>query len=277
MANRATGDVLGTIDEVDAKDAAQRGWLGELWKGERLGCVLRNVWPAAEVERFVAALSSPDAPIAPGRQEHYGGLEFGRALVVSQPQSDEYFAAATDLRRACEDLRFPFERVCAAVLTQLDGARSARSPRDTRGRQYGFATVRVIPPGGQIDVHCEGETVDFTAMADLARQLEGRAQLSFYTLLAAPERGGELRVYPLRFNEGDGARLARLSRRGAEVESLCEKYGWVTPRVGVGDLLIFDSGRHYHRVTAVEGTRARWTMGGFLGRASEDSAILYWG
>ena len=42
------------------------------------------------------------------------------------------------------------------------------------------------------------------------------------------------------------------------------------------DLVVFDSGRHVHRVTPVEGRRARLTCGGFLTLASDRSHVAFW-
>jgi hypothetical protein len=46
-------------------------------------------------------------------------------------------------------------------------------------------------------------------------------------------------------------------------------------RPGVGDLLVFDGGRHYHEVTRVAG-RARWTLGGFLALGRDHRSIYFW-
>jgi hypothetical protein len=44
-----------------------------------------------------------------------------------------------------------------------------------------------------------------------------------------------------------------------------------------GDLVIVDSGRHYHRVTPVEGTTTRWTACSFMSHALDRRAVYCWG
>jgi hypothetical protein len=55
-----------------------------------------------------------------------------------------------------------------------------------------------------------------------------------------------------------------------------EAHGYVDPNAGAGDLLLFDAGRHFHRVTRVEGSRARWTMGCFVGRDAQSGEYVVW-
>jgi len=43
-----------------------------------------------------------------------------------------------------------------------------------------------------------------------------------------------------------------------------------------GDLIAFGSGRLYHRVEPVEGSRSRVTMGGFLAFDRDHERVLYW-
>ena len=43
-----------------------------------------------------------------------------------------------------------------------------------------------------------------------------------------------------------------------------------------GDMVIFDSGRHVHRVTPVEGIDPRYTLGGFLTVDHQSTEIANW-
>jgi hypothetical protein len=133
-----------------------------------------------------------------------------------------------------------------------------------------------LVPGGAINLHCELETRRFSTMAEIGQMLDGQGQLSFYLPLQLPESGGELHVCHLRYGEPSGASLDRMSRSDPRTVDYAESFGVTVPRPGVGDMLIFDAGRHFHRVTPVEGSTARWTIGGFLARSREGNRLHYW-
>ena len=46
--------------------------------------------------------------------------------------------------------------------------------------------------------------------------------------------------------------------------------------LNAGDMVIFDSGRHVHRVSPVVGARPRVTLGGFLTADVARSRVAYW-
>ena len=46
--------------------------------------------------------------------------------------------------------------------------------------------------------------------------------------------------------------------------------------VYAGELLLFDGGRYFHKVSPVEGSRARWTIGGFVGFTRDHERVVYW-
>ena len=97
-----------------------------------------------------------------------------------------------------------------------------------------------------------------------------------HQLVAAPDAGGELVVHNARFGEGAGKELAHLERTGSAALDAIAACGQVIPRMDVGDIIVFDSGRHFHRVTEVSGPHIRWTMGGFLARSLDDRSVYYW-
>jgi GNAT superfamily N-acetyltransferase len=250
--------------------------LTEIFEGRLLGAIVRGSFDPSELRRFKASLEAPSSPIAGARPPHYGGDEFGRALVVSA-DLERYFAEGVRLRQACQTLGFEFEARLVALLLTLASGLVVRAPVHTSGRPYGLATVRRLEPGGTIDLHCENETLGFPAMAHLRTVIDPATQLSFYAPLELPEAGGELFVYPVHHGRGVGVDLSRMDRKSAATLRVLDETRPVAARPGVGDLLLFDAGRHYHRVTKVEGATSRWTMGGFLARDPGHGVLYYWG
>lgn len=266
--------------ELDARDAA--AWptlLEDMLAGRRLGAVLRGAFDPAALEAFAAGLEDTAARRSrPIEMKHYGGLQFGRTVVVSPPDLQEYFAEGARLREDFARLGFAFEAEVTRALGPLSAGREVRAPRGPAGDLYGAATVRVVNPGSGIDLHCEKETLRFPGMAaHLAGVLDARTQLSFYTPLRVPEAGGTIRIYDASFDDpAVHAAMNRAERRSEATLRWIEARGFAEPEVRVGDLLLFDAGRFYHRVLAVRGARARWTMGGFLATSREGDALHYW-
>jgi hypothetical protein len=254
--------------------------LDRIVDGHELGIIVRGVVPPDVVAAFRERLLH-DA-LAPVRvpSAHFDGFMLGRVLVVAEPPLDAYFEDAARhhaflARLAPEGL--DVAATLRALLATMAGGARVEVPRGATGRAHAPATGRVLTPGGRIHVHCENETLGFPAMRALAAQLSPESQASFYLPLALPEGGGALHVHRVRHGEASGEPVQRLARSGAEVRDYLAKHEGFVANPGIGDVLVFDAGRHHHHVTAVEGTRARITYGGFVARAKRRDHWLAWG
>jgi hypothetical protein len=253
--------------------------LSGIFDARLTGMVIRQAFPAEALAAVVARLERADFGLQSQPSTHFKGETFGHVLIVGDGELGGYFREAARFRAACTDLFAgapDFQARVEQLLTAVAGGRAVRVPSGPDGSSYAPATIRGLHHGGQIDLHCENETVEFPPMWHLSRVIHARNQLSYYVVLALPESGGELVVHNARYAEGPGEQLSRMERTGAAALEAIAPYGQVVPQTDVGDLLVFDSGRHFHRVTAVVGQRIRWTMGGFLARSLDDRAVYYW-
>lgn len=253
--------------------------LSAIFDAQLTGMVIKQAFPADALAEVVARLESGDLPLERQQSSHFKGQTYGRVLIVGDRDLSDYFREAARFRAACADLfaRAPdFQARVETLLTAVAGGRSVRVPSGPDGAGYAPATIRGLHDGGAIDLHCENETVDFPPMWHLSRVIHARNQLSYYLLLARPDAGGELVVHNARFAEGAGEQLSRMERTGSAALDAIAACGQVIPQTDVGDLLVFDSGRHFHRVTPVSGPHMRWTMGGFLARSLDDQTVFYW-
>lgn len=253
--------------------------LSDVFAARLTGIVIRAAFPREQLAAVAAHLEAGDFGLERQASEHFKGETYGRVLIVGDGELGEYFREAARFRGACRELfagALDFETRVESLLGAIAGGRDVRVPSGPDGASYAPATIRGLCDGGQIDLHCENETVEFPSMWHLSRLIHARNQLSFYVVLALPEAGGELVVHNARFAEGPGEILARMERSGPDAVAAIAPYGEVIPRTDVGDLLVFDSGRHFHRVTAVRGQRMRWTMGGFLARSLDDRTVYHW-
>jgi hypothetical protein len=171
------------------------------------------------------------------------------------PPLDDYFAAAA---RDAAPLEAAFRSVdgratIARTLGRLAGG-AASTPRD-----YTWATLRIVAPGAEIPLHCDTYAPSPT-FAYMDKATDRSTQLSWYVVTDAPRQGGALTVLRGRRDEGGPD-----ERAAVEIP------------LTAGDLVLFDAGRYYHRITRVSGACARRTLGGFAGRTREGDGLLYWG
>jgi hypothetical protein len=263
--------------EIDAADIEQHPDLVDrILKHEIFGVVVKGVFPPEQLAAVVTYLETQ--PALPMFASHtFKGRTYGRVLRMADESLDEYFDAACKIGSAL-DAAFGdgtgYEERLRTVVGTLAGGRAVSVP-SVGERRYAPATVRVVDPGGTVDLHCGNETYAFPSLSELSKIIDPAGEISTLMPLSLPEAGGELEVYDVRFgdpiiNELDD----RLGRESAH-QGLSERC-FLRLLPDVGDLALFEEGQYYHRVNEVQGVRSRWTMGGFLAPARDTSTLHYW-
>jgi hypothetical protein len=181
-------------------------------------------------------------------------------------------------RRVCRTLfegGDDFEPTVERAFGELAGGRSVVLPEGPApGNRYTPATIRALPPGCEIPLHVGNYFLETPAYSDLAQRVDLEDQLSYFIPLQNPDQGGELIVYRLEW--GQAAPEQTREGRGNFDDLGSEPWPFERFAPGVGDLLLFNGGRFYHRVTRVAGSRLRWTIGGFLSFSPDGTRVLYW-
>ncbi|UJR84379.1 hypothetical protein [Sandaracinus amylolyticus] len=263
--------------EIDASEIERHGdCVDRILRREIFGVLVRNVFPREQLARVIARLQG-DAS-APVFESHtFRGRTYGRVLRMAGETLDEYFDAAASMGRALAAAfgeEPTYETRLRELLTALGGGRAVSTPSH-EGRAYAPATVRVIEPGGVVDLHCGNETHRFPALRHLTQVIDPAGEISTLVPLAMPEEGGALDVYDVCFGDPLIAELDhRLGRERAHEELGARRRLRLRP--AVGDVALFEEGRHYHRVDEVRGPRARWTLGGFVAPSRDGLTLHYW-
>jgi hypothetical protein len=193
------------------------------------------------------------------------------------PELAHYYAEGAYVRAKCRELFGPevdFERSIESCFARLGGGRKIVLPEGILpGTHYTPATLRALPPECEIPVHVGNYFITTPATRHLATLVDLDDQLSYFVPLHTPEAGGELVVY--RFEWGmEPPEMTREAR--ANWDDQPERWPCMSFAPSVGDLLLFNGGRFYHRVSRVKGNRARWTIGGFVSFSPDGSSVLYW-
>jgi hypothetical protein len=202
---------------------------------------------------------------------------FGLPVQWAETNLEKYLATADLFREACRALfdGFDYEARIATLLDAVTAPRPVEVMRGLDGGAYTPSTIRRIAPGGSIPPHAENHQLAFPGSHEVARAIERGAVMSFFTLLSAPESGGELVLHALdvdRF-ERDRSLAANQTALGAELA----RHPAGAIAVDPGDTLLLNSGRFFHEVTPVGGGRPRWTIGGFFAKKSGGGSVVYWG
>lgn len=274
---------------VDATDVARHPDALERMLDKRLdGMIVRGVFTRETVDQVVERLESPSVPrtVFPA----FAGTPnapytVGQAIVSADPSLTAYFEDAGKQReriRALFDGLADFEGTLRQIFGALAAGRPIAVPAGPGGATSPFATLRVLPEGHEIGVHVGNDFIRLPQARYLAEQVDMTDQISYFVTLAAPQGGGELVVYPVEWADvralvpaPDGT-SAGIWNEGTEVFATLEGFGSTAFRPEPGDLLIFDGGRYFHRVSKTVGERPRRTIGGFLGFSIDRERVFVW-
>jgi hypothetical protein len=276
---------------VDAADVGRYPSAIDDMRERRLdGMILRGVLSQAEIAAVLERLERRDLPVPrntfPGfPEDDTSPYVVGRAIVSCSADLEDYFRDAADFRR-CLPALFPgepsFEARLGSIFSALAGGRPTSVPAGPRGTTYTPATIRVLPDGHEIGVHVGKSFLRMPQARHLSTLVEVGEQLSYFLTLTTPESGGELVIYGLEWADVEPHLPEPGKASGADVYMPTSAVSFIDAcdqesyRPGEGDLLIFDGGRYFHRVSHIGGPRPRRTIGGFLSLSRDHRAVSYW-
>lgn len=166
----------------------------------------------------------------------------------------------------------PTEAITSA-LARHAGGRPVEVLHATNGRRFAPFTVRRLGEGKGIGLHHDLHT-SLAMFKDLAPLLDTSTLVSYVVTLQGPDAGGELCVYDVAPDTPNAPKMPNGYQW--DLPAVESRFGSVKVKTGAGDLFVFASARCLHRVSPVEGARARFTMGGFLALSKDRSRVLYW-
>lgn len=277
------------LREISAAELARHpDALQALFDGDSDGLLVRGLFDPALMARVAQRIDDGLVPRRiMGDQAGLPEVPFtvGQAIVGVAEELDDYFADAAlqgeRIRQLFAD-EADFEAVIDAALSALSGGLPVQIAHGPAGEPCPSATIRVLPEGAEIGAHVDNSFLHMPRARHLHRLVDTRGQLSYFVPLSVPEAGGELMVYTLQwaaaklFMPDVAQASANVWLEGSEVFEVVQRFDAAVFAPGVGDLLIFDGGRHFHRVSKVIGPTPRRTIGGFLGLSKAHEALYVW-
>ena len=262
--------------EAPASDPAMwSGSIPRLLAGTLRGVVVHDLLPTRATARLVSRLQRdktlPRVPMGGQLVGESLGLSLDRAV---GPRKDAYFDSADAIHRQLAGLTTgrTLDALLAAALSVMARPMSL-SLAQQDGQPRAPVVFRRLPRGGRIPPHAELEQLDRTPYNRFKSQLDPTTLLSFVLCLQPATAGGHLRVHDLAWSDYD-----RRANRGGHTQPAEQLRGVsaTDPATRAGSLVVFDGGRWFHEVTAVEGEQERWSVGGFVARRADGSGLLYW-
>ena len=245
------------------------------------GMIIRGVLSPETVEQIVSRLENGAMKSlyltrpTQGVNRKYKPIEIYGQTLIGTPPSDrkKYFDCAAAFRQECSTLfqgHLGLEERIEAVLHSLSGLPVQVPNGPEEGQTYTPATIRVLFEGDEMPIHAGNQLIRLPQSEHLNTLIDMTDQFSYFIPITVPEVGGELIIYTLEWNPEEK------SEEKAVDPMLDQKYDRVVVAPGPGDMLVFDGGRYYHRVSPVSGSRPRRTIGGFMNFSKEHDAFYYW-
>jgi hypothetical protein len=269
------------IAEVDAGElpSLERDFIADIFDSRLTGMIVRTAFSASTMARVVERLESGAYDHHARASKFWQGRIFGPGLQTTTPDLREYFDEARRFRSDCAALFEggpDFQTRIEELLAHSRAGRPVSFPRGPREEAYAVATIRGLVSGGEMQVHCDIVQFEWPAIRHLASQFDETSLLSYFVMLATPERGGELHIHALRYDDEAGKLFARKALSEEEALREIAPYDEVVLRLTPGDLLVFNAGHHFHHVDCISGSRTRWTQGGFLCRSRDGASVFCW-
>ncbi len=139
----------------------------------------------------------------------------------------------------------------------------------------------LYPKVGLFPVHCENcHLSTFNSFYDhLDNLVHVKNHKSYFILLNKPQRGGEILLFDIQWEEGQQWRpvdMIQLSN-GKVIDPIKDKHiKKMLLEVNEGDMVLFSGGNIWHKVTRIMGSKDRITLGGFFSTTKENNHITCW-
>lgn len=150
-----------------------------------------------------------------------------------------------------------------------------------RGVKTSPGNFRMLMPNrGGLFVHCgyllqESAQFYYNAIDNITKD----GQLSYFVMLRYPEKGGELTIYDLLWDDIKEKDIFEqneyvIDANGDKV--YLEGVSKFNVRPEPGDVLVFSGGPIWHRVEDIKGELPRITFGGFINFTPDDTGFYHW-
>ena len=159
-----------------------------------------------------------------------------------------------------------------AVFSALNGGQPAHPPKFGAQGDWLPYNFRSLERGHEIYAHHDNH-YRLSIYDHLDQSYDREIILSWFVVLRPSLLGGALKLYGL---WGSDPNPPVLPTRFLDAQVLDGEYVCETVDLSAGDMVVFNSGKHVHRVTQVQSETSRVTMGGFATVDTARSHLVFW-
>jgi len=267
-----------------------RSFIERLFEGKLSALIIRGMLSADQLKYPVNALTqgglswgSPNQGMRGGEIRTIGEAATPCFTAFTGPSPDRYLESASHFERHHQAIFGDFDLVehLSDTFSELFEGRPATPPlfhsTSTASSSRHTSTwlpfnYRALDAGTQIYSHHDSH-YRLPIYESLEDMYDRESVLSWFITLQTPESGGALTLYGL---WGSDPNPPMLPTRFLDTDILERDYLKAPLDLESGDLVIFDSGRHVHRVTPVVGETPRLTLGGFMTPNMQRTQLGFW-
>lgn len=271
--NKADDKELYKWIKFDVKSAANYSKGMELLCTSKLdGMVIEKVFSKEEMARVKNRIESLKYTKT---SRHYGEL-IGLSFKDVNQDVALYFRKSILFRLQLEEIfENCFEKKVFSILNKMSDSRPVELLKESPKNLFIPAEIRIIHPiKEETKAHTENELFEKSKECKYIKQIDKNLDiLSYFIVVEKPEKGGELVLYNLLWQQTMSVMKKDYSdQRDSYLERFKKQY--INPEVG--DMVIFNAGRIWHKVASCEGNKNRITVGGFLARSKDNKTVFCW-
>ena len=257
--------------------------LSPMLDGETSILLIRDVFSSQHMERvsqrlnapeMISSWTSPNRGMVGGEIRTVGAAATptftsfgGPSLSAYQKSVREHLQHTHTIFGECSPTA-----VVSQLFSDLFGGRPASPATFETGQSWLPFNYRSLDTGHQIYPHHDNH-YRLPIYEHLPDVYDRDVILSWFTLLQPAKTGGSLIVYGLL---GSDPNPPMLPTRFLDTDVLENEYTRSPVPMRAGDVVVFNSGAHVHRVTEVRSAQSRLTMGGFATVDTHRSKLVFW-
>lgn len=248
--------------------------LERILNGKISGIIVKKFFdPEKEIKIDFDAFAKRETPF---------GFTTGLSIFNSKDDLSDYFAENDAYNRLINTTlqSIDYQQNLESVFSRIFNNREVKVYNNKPRENYKLSTLRVIEPNKEgIQKHIGNEFMfNFVQTEAVRNDTINKTQFSFFSVLQAPEKGGELVLFEKYWKNTpkEIVEPGSLIHKRIERSHFLKDIDSLPLSLEKGDLLVFDGGRIWHKVNSVKGNKERITVGGFLAISKNQKNIYYW-
>ncbi|MEH2424172.1 MAG: hypothetical protein V7K48_25670 [Nostoc sp.] len=199
----------------------------------------------------------------------------GASVTSVKGELDHYFEQSFSFSLQLKDIfEYNLESRVFSILNKLSKTHTLELAKANSGKAFIPAQIRILHPnGGGYKAHTEHELFEFHQLYEHLKPIVKQFDIfSYFLVIDKPEVGGELILYDCLSEQTTS--VMKQNFYTDKLDAYLEKFRKQIINSDIGDMVIFNAGRIWHKVADFDGEKQRITVGGFLACCQENQKIF---